>query len=35
MELAPTVNYTLIPEDLNEKMHGILIDWLLVYVFYR
>jgi hypothetical protein len=28
MELAPPVNYMSIQEDINEKMRGILIDWL-------
>ena len=29
MELAPPVNYMMIQEDLNEKGHGILIDWFI------
>ena len=28
-ELAPPVNYMSIQEDINEKMRGILIDWLI------
>ena len=29
MELAPSPTYMSIQEDINEKMRGILIDWLI------